>query len=99
VAQKVLGMPLYKYDVFVSVTGGIRIDDTGSDMAVIGAMWSSYKSLPIPPFHKGGSGPVLIGEVSLLGEIKKVRGMDKREKEARGMGREVVKMRSIRELK
>lgn len=93
VAQKVLGLPLYKYDVYVSVTGGIRIDETGCDLAIMGAMYSSFKEKALD------SKTVLVGEVSLLGEVKKVRQMEKREKEARGMGREVVNIDSIRELK
>jgi len=99
VAQKILGMPMYKSDVYVSVTGGINIKDTGCDMAVVAAMWSSYKNMPI--VQKGGHGgpPVHIGEVSLLGEVKKVRGMEKREKEVKAMKRELVKMENIRELK
>lgn len=93
VAQKVLNMPLYKYDVYVSVTGGIRLDDTGCDLAVVGAMYSSYK-------EKALTGKkTLVGEVSLLGEVKKVRGSEKREKEAKGLGREVLYINSIRELK
>jgi len=113
VAQKVLGIPLYKDDVFVSVTGGIRLDDTGCDLAVVAAMWSSYKNKPLSsnpsrpsaasPLDKGDlkqkREPVFVGEVSLLGEVKRVRGMEKREKEVRGMGREMVEMNSIRELK
>lgn len=93
VAQKVLGIPLYKDDVFVSVTGGIRLDDTGCDLAVVAAMWSSYKEKVL----RGKS--VWVGEVSLLGEVKRVRGMEKREKEVKGMGREMVDINSIRELK
>jgi DNA repair protein RadA/Sms len=93
VAQKVLSMPLYKYDVYVSVTGGIRLDDTGCDLAVLGAMYSSYKEKPLK------KGEVLVGEVSLLGEVKKVRGWDKREKEAKAMGRKMTTIYSIRELK
>lgn len=97
VLQKVLNVPFYKYDVYVSVTGGIRIDETGCDLAIVTAMYSSYKDKPIKT--PGGEKPVLIGEVSLLGEVKKVRGMEKREKEAKGMGRQVVHINSIRELK
>ena len=112
VAQKVLGMPMYKQDVYVSVTGGIRLDDTGSDLAIMGALWSSYKERPLvlnPSVPRSGTSPlekgrqtggvVLVGEVSLLGEVKKVRGMEKREKEAKGMGRSIVYINSIRELK
>lgn len=93
IGQKNLGIPLYKYDVFVSVTGGIRIDDTGVDLAVLAAMWSSYKEKPLL------SGVVYVGEVSLLGEVKKVKNWDKRKKEAEAMGRKVIEIRNVRELK
>ena len=113
VAQKVLGLPLYKYDVYLSVTGGVRVEDTGADLAVVAAMYSSYKNAPLVakplgpdkrdhlPLQKGTlkRGMVFVGEVSLLGEVKKVRQMEKREKEARAMGREVWTINSIRELK
>ena len=93
VAQKVLNMPMYKHDVYVSVTGGIRLDDTGCDIAILAAMYSSYKEKELK------NKIVLIGEVSLLGEVKKVRGWEKREKEAKAMGRTVPIIYSIRELK
>lgn len=100
VAQKVLNIPLYKYDVYISVTGGIRLDDTGSDLAVMGAMYSSYKNAPLfIRENSKNSGLVLVGEVSLLGEVKKVRAWEKRDKEAKAMGREMVSIKSIRELK
>ena len=93
IAQKNLNIPLYKYDVFVSVTGGIKIDDTGVDLAVLAAMWSSYKEKVLD------NKQVWVGEVSLLGEVKKVKNWDKREKEAKSMGRELARMNNVRELK
>jgi DNA repair protein RadA/Sms len=93
VAQKVLGIPLYKYDVFVAVTGGIKVEDTGADLAIVAAMWSSFKNTAL------GSGTVGMGEVSLLGEVRKVRGWEKRVKEANGLGRKVIEIRNIREIK
>jgi DNA repair protein RadA/Sms len=93
IAQKSLGMPLYKYDVFISVTGGIKIDDTAADLAVLAAMWSSCKENPLQ--DRG----VYIGEVSLLGEVKKARNWEKRKKEAQALGRELVEMKNVRELK
>lgn len=93
VAQKVLGLPLYKCDVYLSVTGGIKIEDTGADLAVVAAMWSSYKEKTLP------ARAVFVGEVSLLGEVKKVRQMEKREKETKSLGREMKTIYSIRELK
>jgi DNA repair protein RadA/Sms len=93
IAQKNLGMPLYKYDVFVSVTGGIKIEETGVDLAVLAAMWSSYQEKAL------GKNSVWVGEVSLLGEVKKVKGWDKRKKEAESMGRKMVEIGNVRELK
>jgi len=93
VAQKNLGMPLYKYDVFVSVTGGIKIEETGVDLAVLAAMWSSYKEKVLE------KSSVWVGEVSLLGEVKKVKGWEKRKKEAEAMGRKIVEIGNVRELK
>lgn len=123
IAQKSLGMPLYKYDVFVSVTGGIKIDDTGADLAILAAMWSSYKEKPLSfsayqpislsdkqnlsvsdksetsPFKKGRCLPVFVGEVSLLGEVRKVKFWEKRKKEAEAMGKKMVEIKNVREIK
>ncbi len=93
IAQKSLGIPLYKYDVFVSVTGGIKIEETGADLAVLAAMWSSYKEKPLL------GKVVYVGEVSLLGEVKKVKNWERRKKEVDSFGRKVVEMESVRELK
>lgn len=93
IAQKNLSMPLYKYDVFVSVTGGIKIEDTGVDLAVLMAMWSSYKEKALE------KNSVWVGEVSLLGEVKRVKFWDKRKKEAESMGRKMIEMENVRELK
>jgi len=109
IAQKSLGMPLYKYDVFVSVTGGIKIDDTGADLAVLAAMWSSYKEKPLgqnpsQTLPLTGQGlkqnlPVFVGEVSLLGEVRKVKFWEKRKKEAEAMGKKLVEIKNVREIK
>ncbi len=93
IAQKSLNIPLYKYDVFISVTGGIKIEETAADLAVLAAIWSSFKEKPLQ------AKTVYVGEVSLLGEVKKVRNWEKRQKEAIGLGRKVVEMKNVRELK
>jgi len=92
IVQKGLNLPLYKCDVFASVMGGVRVTDTGVDLAVIGAIVSSYKNKEIE------KGSVLVGEVSLVGEVRQVSGMEKREKEARGLGRKMLSIKNIREL-
>ena len=104
IAQKSLGIPLYKYDVFLSVTGGIKIEETAADLAVLAAMWSSYKEKtlkqnPSQTLPLTEQGLVFVGEVSLLGEVKKVRNLEKRQKEAEVMGRKMVEMKNVRDLK
>ncbi len=93
VGQKVLGMPLYKYDVYLSVAGGLKIQDTGADLAVIAALWSSYKNKAF--FEKN----VFVGEVSLLGGVRKVRGVDRREKECKVFGKSLVRIKKAGEIK
>ena len=105
IGQKSLGMPLYKYDVFVSVTGGIKIEDTGVDLAVLAAMYSSFKEKPLSfsdvrSQMSGKKGLLIwVGEVSLLGEVKKVKNWDKRKKEAEAMGGRLVEIKNVREIK
>lgn len=94
VAQKILSIPLYKYDVFLQVTGGIKINDPSADLAIVAAIYSSYKNKPIKSSEEKKQ-IVLIGEVSLLGKVKFPRNMEKREKEARVLGKTVVKIQQI----
>ncbi len=93
VAQKVLSIPLYKYDVYLSVAGGLKIQDTGADLAVIAALWSSYKN------RSYSDKAVFVGEVSLLGGVRKVRGLEKREKESKILGRSLLKINKVGEIR
>lgn len=116
IAQKYLNIPLYKYDVFVTAAGGIRVTETAADLAVIGAIYSSYKNKALSassgqaknwksgegghPAERGRQGsPVLVGEVSLLGEVRGVKQMNKRKTESERMGRRLMEMERIEELK
>jgi len=92
VAQKSLGLPLYKDDVFVSVMGGVKITDTGADLAIIGAIYSSAKNKMI------STKKVLMGEVSLIGEVRKVKFFERRLSEAKGLGKEVVAAKKVQNL-
>lgn len=73
-------IPLYSYDVFVNVSGGIKITEPGSDLAVALAIASSYYDKPV------GAKTVAVGEIGLLGEIREVPQQDKRLKEAKRLG-------------
>jgi len=80
VLQKRLGLPLYDQDVFVNVTGGLRIFEPAADLGICLAIISSFKDKTIREKC------VLVGEVGLLGELRSVRQIDKRITEAKKLG-------------
>ena len=56
-------------------------------------IYSSYKNKPVE------NKMVSIGEVTLLGDVKKVRFWEKREKEAKGLGRKIREVSNVKQLK
>ncbi len=78
--EKKIDLPLNHYDVFVNISGGIRIKESSADLAVVAAIISSFRDRPI------SKESTFIGEVSLTGEIKDVYSMDMRLKEAQAQG-------------
>jgi len=77
VLQKYYGVDLSNQDVFVNVSGGFKIKDTASDLAVMKAIVSSFKKEQLK------LDTVYVGEVSLAGSVKSVAYQDLREKEAK----------------
>ena len=71
---------LDQYDVFINISGGIKIKESSADLAVIAAIISSFRNRPI------SKESAFIGEVSLTGEIKDVYSIDLRLKEAQAQG-------------
>jgi DNA repair protein RadA/Sms len=80
VIAKRLGLPLFDKDIFVNVTGGLKVIEPAADLGICMAIISSFKDKPV------AAKTVLIGEVGLLGEIRPVRGLEKRTKEAKKLG-------------
>jgi len=78
--EKKIDLPLNHYDVFVNISGGIKIKESSADLAVVAAIISSFRDRPI------SKESVFIGEVSLTGEIKDVFSIDMRLKEAQAQG-------------
>jgi DNA repair protein RadA/Sms len=78
--EKKLDLPLNQYDVFVNISGGIKIKESSADLAVVAAIISSFRNRPI------SKESIFIGEVSLTGEIKDVFSTDIRLKEASAQG-------------
>ncbi|MCV3453669.1 DNA repair protein RadA [Campylobacter sp. FU_520] len=75
--ERKLEIPLGHYDVFINVSGGVKISETAADLAVVAAIISSFKNRPL------SKDSVFVGELSLNGEIKEVFSLDVRLKEAK----------------
>jgi len=80
VLTKHLNLKLNSYDVFVNVTGGLRLTDPAADLSLALAIISSYKNLSLP------INSLALGELGLLGEIRPIAYLDKRLKEAKNLG-------------
>lgn len=93
VLQKRLGLPLFDQDIFVNVTGGLKITEPAADLGICIAIASSLKDQAIP------AKTVFMGEVGLLGEIRDVRSLERREGEAKKLGfSNVISSKSTKSL-
>ncbi len=80
IIQKRLNLPLGNFDVFVNVSGGLKLTEPAVDLPIILSLVSAFKNKPLP--EKLAS----FGEVGLLGEIRRVQGEEQRIKEAKRLG-------------
>ncbi len=84
VLEKRCGFKLGQKDVFLNVTGGLKVDDPGLDLAVVAAILSSNGDDPI-------TGKVCFaGEVGLTGEVRPITRVEQRIKEAEKLGFETI---------
>ncbi len=74
VLEKSLGLPFFDRDVYVNVTGGIKVGEPGIDLAIAASMFSSYKD-------QSWGEAAFFGEVGLTGEIRRVVSMEMRLRE------------------
>ena len=75
--ERKLEIPLSGYDVFINITGGIKITETAADLAILAAIISSFRDRAI------SKETIFIGEVSLVGDVREVYAIDVRLKEAK----------------
>ena len=78
--EKKLDLPLGTYDVFINISGGIKINEPSADLAIIAAILSSYRDRAL------SAETLFMGEVSLTGEIREVSGLTQRLKETETQG-------------
>lgn len=70
------GVATYQHDVFVNVVGGVKVTETGIDLAVLLAVLSSLRNRPLMPEL------IVFGEVGLGGEIRPIQSGVERLREA-----------------
>ena len=75
--ERKLEIPLSGYDVYINITGGIKVTETAADLAILAAIISSFRDRAI------SKETIFIGEVSLVGDVREVYGLDNRLKEAK----------------
>jgi DNA repair protein RadA/Sms len=80
VLEKRVGLQLASDDVFVSVAGGLRVDEPAADLGVAAAVASSFRNRPIP------ARTAIFGEVGLAGEVRGAGQAALRVREAAQMG-------------
>ena len=80
VLEKKLGYTMQNQDVYINVIGGIKINETATDLAVILAIASNYKGFVID--HE----TIVFGEVGLTGEVRAISYIERRINEAIKLG-------------
>lgn len=80
VIEKTVGKPFFDRDIYVNVTGGMKVSEPAIDLPVAASILSSYKEITL------GQQTAFFGEVGLTGEIRKTVNMDLRIKECQRIG-------------
>lgn len=80
VLEKRAGLHLGEQDVYLNVVGGIKINEPAVDLGVVLCTCSSFKNISIP------KDVVVMGEVGLTGEVRRINMIEKRLKEAEKLG-------------
>ena len=80
VLEKRCGFKFGDKDVFVNITGGLKVEDPAIDLSVICSLLSSFEDIAIPV------GTCFTGEVGLSGEVRSVNRIEQRIMEADKLG-------------
>ncbi len=80
VLEKRCRLPMSEYDAYVNIAGGVKMNEPALDLAIVLAIVSSYKDIPIDEHT------LIFGEVGLSGEIRAVSMSEQRIREAAKLG-------------
>ena len=92
VLEKRAGLFFGQNDVFLNIAGGLKVQDTAIDLAIISALISSLQNIPINKNH------CFAGEVGLTGEIRAITKVDQRIEEAARLGFENIFLSKFNKL-
>lgn len=84
VLEKRCGFRLAQQDVFINITGGLKLEDPALDLSVVSAILSSYEDIFVPYSY------AFAGEVGLSGEVRAVTKLEQRIIEAEKLGFEKI---------
>ena len=84
VLEKRAGLRFSDQDIYINVAGGVRLTESAIDGALAAALYSARTDLPLP------ENAVIVGELSLAGEIRPVNRIKQRAKAASGLGYSTV---------
>jgi DNA repair protein RadA/Sms len=80
VLEKRIGIRFSDQDIYINVAGGVRLTESAIDAALACALYSARTDTPLPEKI------VLVGELSLAGEIRPVNRLKQRIKAASSLG-------------
>jgi len=80
VLEEKAGMMLGSHDVYLNVVGGMKVNEPALDLGIMCTVASSFKNMPI------AKDTVIMGEVGLTGEVRRINLIEKRIKEAEKLG-------------
>lgn len=89
VLEKRCHYEMSRYDAYVNIAGGMKMNEPALDLAIILALVSSYKDRPV------SSKTIIFGEVGLSGEIRAVSMAEQRVNEAMKLGFDTVMLPKV----
>lgn len=94
VLEKRAGLHINNFDAYVNVAGGVKVMETGVDLGIAVAVASSLREKVVSPKT------VVVGEVGLTGEVRRVTQIERRiyEAEKLGFNKAIIPQNNIKEL-
>ena len=93
ILSRYLKVRVHEMDIFINLVGGIKVQETAADCALICAVWSSIHDIVLP------SDLLILGEVGLSGELRAIPEINARISEAKKQGFNTIVHASRHQLK